>query len=219
MNSRKNKKKYYLLQDGITNYSKQEISIFKTDDTGLFSLTSAKIAKKLSENIINLFPDNYNIIITDSTASVGGNTIPFLLNNNFIHVNAVELDKTRYEMLHTNIDIKKKSIKGKYNLYNCSYLDIKDQLVEDVIFIDPPWGGPEYYKETQIKLFLDNIHLSNIVNKVFITKQQLQYVVIKVPKNFNIIDFKTILSNKLSIEKFIFSNKLKKINFFFIKRI
>lgn len=213
-----NKKKNYLLQGGLTDYTLNEKTLFKADRTGLFSLTSAKIAEELSENIIGLFPENYDICITDATASVGGNTIPFLLIKNFNIVNSVEIDTVRYKMLKFNISIKETAIKGRYQLYNKSYLDIKNDLNEDIIFIDPPWGGPDYYKQDKIALFLDDIHLAKITNSLFTDKQNLKYILIKTPKNFDIRDFTDNLLSILSIEKFVFSNKLKKINFFFIKR-
>lgn len=219
MISHNDKKRNYLLQGGITNYSIHEKNKFKSDHTGLFSLTSAKIAEELTNNIINLFPKNYNISITDSTASVGGNTIPWILVKNFYNVNAVEIDKERFEMLKFNINIKTPHINGSYQLYNNSYLNIKNVLNEDIIFIDPPWGGPDYYKQDKIKLFLDDIHLAKIVNSLFTDKGELTYILIKTPKNFDINDFTNDLLNTLSIENFVFSNKLKKINFFFIKRI
>lgn len=219
MNTRDNKKKKYLLQGGVTNYTMVEKNLFKTDHIGLFSLTSAKISEKLIASIIVLFPENYCISITDSTASVGGNTIAFLLIKNFYNVNSVELDKQRYEMLKSNINIKKASIKGEYKLYNSSYLNIKNNLAEDIIFIDPPWGGPDYYKLTKVKLFLDDIHLGEIINSLFIDKSELKYVLIKAPKNFDIDDFISTILKVLYIEKIAFSRNLKKINFFFIKRV
>tara|TARA_B110000908_G_scaffold131025_1_gene154087 strand:+ start:250 stop:909 length:660 start_codon:yes stop_codon:yes gene_type:complete len=219
MNLYDSKKKKYLLHGGLTEYTLSEKNLFKTDHIGLFSLTSAKIAKELSDNIISLFPDNYPIHITDATASVGGNTIPFLLIKNFAKVNTIELDKNRYDMLKYNINIKKQFIIGAYDLYNCSYLNIKNDFNEDIIFIDPPWGGPDYYKETNINLFLDNIPLVKIINSLFTDKDKLKYVLIKTPKNFDLNDFITNMLNKLFIEKLEFSKNLKKINFFIIKII
>jgi len=219
MNTHDIKKKKHLLQGGITNYTMDEKNSFKTDHIGLFSLTSAKISEKLIARIIVLFPENYPIRITDSTASVGGNTIPFLLIKNFYNVNSIELDKQRYAMLKYNINIKESFIKGEYKLYNNSYLNIKNNLTEDIIFIDPPWGGPDYYKLKNVKLFLDDIHLGEIINCLFADKPELKYVLIKAPKNFDIDNFITTIWDILFIEKIEFSHDLNKINFFLIKRV
>ena len=182
-------KKDFLLKGGITNYTDCEKLTFQTDETGLFSLTAARISNQLVKQIISLFPPNYKISITDATASVGGNSIPFIISPSFINVNAVELNKERYRMLENNILIKPPP-KVNYKLFNCSYLEIKNYIKEDIIFIDPPWGGPDYYKNLKIKLFLDEYHLSDIINSLFISKIQLQYIIIKTPRNFDIHDFK-----------------------------
>ena len=219
MNSYNNKKKKFLLHGGFTNYTFNEKKKFKIDNVGLFSFTSAKIAEELCENIITLFPEKYPIHITDATASVGGNTIPFILIENFNLVNSIELDKIRFDMLKHNINIKKDLIKGNVHLYNDSYLNIKNNLKEDIIFIDPPWGGPDYYKQDTLRLFLDGIPLDKIINSLFTDKSRLKYVLIKTPKNFDINDFIIHVLNTLLIEKIEFSKNLKKIDFFIIKRI
>ena len=219
MNKKKSyNKKKYLLTGGITNYSNEEKHKFKIDTEGLFSLTSAKIAESITKDIINLFPLNYKITITDATASVGGNTIPFLLTNNFKHVNIIEKDLERFNMLTSNIDINLNKIIGTYTLFNESFLNLKD-LENDVIFIDPPWGGPDYRRENKIKLFLDNINLSLIINDLFNSNKTLKLIIVKVPKNFDLVDFKLKLNSGIYIEKTPLSSKLKKMNIYYLKTI
>ena len=181
-------------------------------------MTSAKIAESITKDIINLFPLNYKITITDATASVGGNTIPFLLTNNFKHVNIIEKDLERFNMLTSNIDINLNKIIGTYTLFNESFLNLKD-LENDVIFIDPPWGGPDYRRENKIKLFLDNINLSLIINDLFHSNKTLKLIIVKVPKNFDLVDFKLKLNSGIYIEKTPLSSKLKKMNIYYLKTI
>lgn len=218
MNTRNNNKKNYLLQGGITNYTITEKSKFKSDHTGIFSMTSAKIAEQMTNAIIELFPENYRISITDATASIGGNVISFLLNKNIINVNIVEKDKIRFEMLKSNIAITKNKIIGTFNMYNDSYLNISHRFNQDIIFIDPPWGGPDYYKLSNVILYLDNIHLGIICKQIFEEHRTLKYIVIKVPKNFFISDFKEVCGEFLDIKIIDLSKKLKKINIFRLKR-
>ena len=214
-----NSKKKYLLHGGLTRYNSHEKKLFQLDNEGLFSITSAKISEELIKNITHLFGDNRNIVITDATASVGGNAIPFILSKKFVHVNGVEINKERCEMLSQNILIKKEYINGTYQLYNCSFLDIKNTLSQDIIFIDPPWGGPDYYKLNKIKLFLDNINLGEITENLFKDLDKLKYVIIKTPKNFDIVNFNSYLSRSVTLEKIKFAKDFKKIDFFLIKRI
>jgi len=214
-----NSKKKYLLHGGLTRYNSHEKKLFQLDTEGLFSITSAKISEELIRIISQLFRDNEDIIITDATASVGGNTIPFILSNRFSHVNGIEINKERFDMLNDNILIKKKYINGTYQLYNCSYLDIKYNLCQDLIFMDPPWGGPEYYKQNKIKLFLDNINIGEITKNLFKHLDKLKYIIIKTPKNFDVVNFNSYLSQNIILEKLEFVKDLKKIDFFLIKRI
>ena len=192
-NTSYNKKKY-LLTGGITQFTYSEKEKFQVDEEGLFSLTSSKIAEYITTDIINLFPTDFKIKITDATASVGGNTIPFLLENNFSKVNIIEKNHERFNMLVSNINLKKDDIKNSYKLFNESFLDIKDTLEHDIVFIDPPWGGPDYHKT-------------------------LKYVVIKVPKNFDSNTFTLNLNKKLLFQKMTSSRKLKKMDIFYLKTI
>ena len=216
-NTSYNKKKY-LLTGGITQFTYSEKEKFQVDEEGLFSLTSSKIAEYITTDIINLFPTDFKIKITDATASVGGNTIPFLLENNFSKVNIIEKNHERFNMLVSNINLKKDDIKNSYKLFNESFLDIKDTLEHDIVFIDPPWGGPDYHKKNKVQLYLDNIPLSLIINDLFNNKT-LKYVVIKVPKNFDSNNFTLNLNKKLLFQKMTSSRKLKKMDIFYLKTI
>ena len=70
------------------------IKDFKYDDVGIYSFSKPKEANIITKIIINhLDKINKNskyIIITDTTAGIGGNIISFT--NYFLRVNAIELD-------------------------------------------------------------------------------------------------------------------------------
>ena len=53
---------------------------------------------------------------------------------------------------------------------------------QDVIFIDPPWGGPEYKTLTRVKLYLSGLPLHAVCQKIY---QCTHYIVLKVPVNFD----------------------------------
>ena len=79
-------------------------------------------------------------------------------------------------------------------------------MKQDVIFFDPPWGGPNYKEIQELDLFLSNIELSKIVNCIF---KNVECIAIKIPHNFN---KKKFLSNLSHIEKEIIEYPFKSFN-------
>jgi 16S rRNA G966 N2-methylase RsmD len=169
------------------------------DFVGKYSITIPKIADIITDIIYKLY-NNTDIIITDCTAGVGGNIFSFC--NKFKHVNAIELDKSRFDMLENNINI--------YNLnnvscYNINCLDIIFTLQQDVIFIDPPWGGKEYKSEYNIRLNLGDINIEHITN-MLLNNKACKYVVLKLPFNYDI----NYIKNTINEDKKIIIHKLNK---------
>tara|TARA_B110000977_G_scaffold15653_3_gene19165 strand:- start:12387 stop:12935 length:549 start_codon:yes stop_codon:yes gene_type:complete len=114
-------------------------------------------------------------IVTDATACIGGNSI-FLLRD-FKSVNVVEKDTAAFSILMKNT----KFLNCKH--YNCSYLHIMYALRQDLIFLDPPWGGTDYKKTNCIDLFLDNVNILNIINNLY---HYTRYIAMKIPNNYNL---------------------------------
>ena len=51
----------------------------------------------------------------------------------------------------------------------------------DIFFIDPPWGGPDYKSNDNLKLYLSDKELKEIID--LIPKEK--FIVIKIPYNYN----------------------------------
>lgn len=196
-----------ILESIFPEVNKIDLSKIKIDEEGLYSISSKNVSKFIC-NIIKKYirgSDYDNMIITDATAGVGGNTISFLLNYGI--VNTVEIDKTRFEYLKNNITI--------YNLQdNCKffcndYTKIYTQINQDIVFIDPPWGGKDYKNNDLIELNLSNIDIATICNNL---KTKSKLIVLKVPQNF---DFKKFYSS--IIYKFVHIHKLNKMDIIVIE--
>ena len=72
-------------------------------------------------------------------------------------------------------------------------------MKQDVIYIDPPWGGKNYKYKENINLYLSNIPIYTICNNL---KGNFKYLVLKVPYNFNLKNFKNnIIYNNIDIHK------------------
>ena len=108
---------------------------------------------QISINIINC-------TITDATGGMGGDTIIFA--KNFKKVNVCEINLDHVLAIYNNLNIF--NLINKVNLYHRDYLNIMNNLKLNIIFIDPPWGGPNYKKESTISLYLNEIPLYDIVN-------------------------------------------------------
>jgi len=146
------------------------------DVEGLYSITHPSDADKISEKIINIC-NRQDINIIDTTAGCGGNLISFC--KYFDNVTGIEINKNRFDILTKNIQC-------------YGYKDTKIQLINDnclkyfkhdydVFFIDPPWGGPKYKKNNNLKLYLSDMDISDIL--LLIAKNKL--VVLKIPYNYN----------------------------------
>ena len=93
----------------------------------------------------------------------------------FNNVTGLEIDKQRFDILKNNLS----SYNINVNILNddcINYLN-KDY---DIFFIDPPWGGPNYKFQENLKLYLSNIELKEIIKKI-----KNKIIVIKIPYNYN----------------------------------
>jgi 16S rRNA G966 N2-methylase RsmD len=179
---------------------------------GLYSITHAHYANQITNFIIQSLGSNKksnDLIITDATANVGGNTLNF--SKHFKHVNAIELSKINCHVLKNNV--LKVYNRENVNIICSDFLDIINNLKQDIIFMDPPWGGPDYKKKENLILQLSNINISTIIDNIFKNKNA-SMVVIKVPSN---IDLNEIIKT-INFKKFEFF-KIKNYGLIIIKNL
>lgn len=159
------------------------------------SINSVSCDDMLSD-IIKKYFDTNKITITDGTANIGSDTIRLALK--FKNVNSVEIDKLTFDYLRNNINLYKLN---NVNVYNDSILSKIKKLKQDVIYIDAPWGGPNYKKFKFIKLYLGSVEISQFYNE---NKDKAKLFIFKVPKNYDINYFilKTAVDNlKIFVNK------------------
>lgn len=163
------------------------------DNEALYSVTDQYTANKISKYIKRNIPDINTLM--DGTACIGGNTFSFT--KFFSDVVAVEIDPTRYAYLCHNMRmLESKNV----TIYNGSVLDVCKYGVQDMIFIDPPWGGPNYKCKYRINLYLGNTELSVVCRSL---APYTKYIAIKVPTNF---DTDTFNIRTCGILKLLFRN-------------
>ena len=164
---------------------------FRFTNESMYSITPWKEADLITKEIIkrlNISPEE--IVITDATSNVGGNTISFY-KNNIGRVNSVEVDRLTCDCLKNNLRVFGYTTK---NVYCDSYLDIYMQLKlnQDCVFFDPPWGGPSYKDEENLSLFLAKIDIKYLIRNL-LDYDKAKLIVVKVPGNYNFDDLESYL--------------------------
>lgn len=194
------KKKYFHETKGVN------INDIKITVQGEYSISNTKASDKLVYLIKKYFKSD-DLVITDGTGNNGSDTIALGLN--FKHVNSIELDPINFSVLENNV--KQVYRLDNVELFSGDSIQVISTLKQDVIYLDAPWGGRDYGKESRLGLFLGKYEISDIYNKF---KSNTKLFVFKVPKNY---DFTHFIQNTLLDKYYIHSFRQgDKVKFYFI---
>lgn len=186
-------KKNFLFKFVATNLRNQLLF----DEEALYSTTDQNTANKIAKEIGKYIDPKSTIV--DATACIGGSS--YALSQIFNKVYAIEINENRYNYLISNIKLL------EVNNIECILGDALEKVKDiecDCIFIDPPWGGPEYKILAKVKLELSNKPLHDICKEF---AKNTKFIVIKVPLNFDEEDFientkdKLVLKTKAPLRK------------------
>lgn len=95
---------------------------------------------------------------------------------------SVELDKKVYKKLVANIERLKYKNVITINDDSVKVLNNMPKQEHCLVYFDPPWGGKDYIKNNTLDLFMSGI---NIIDLVIKAMKKVQYIVVKLPKNYN----------------------------------
>lgn len=109
----------------------------KLDREGWFSVTPEKIAEHIAGRVSQSFKCD---IIVDAFCGVGGNTIQFALTGK--RVIAIDIDPVKIDLARNNAEVY--GIADKVEFICGDFLLLASHLKADVVFLSPPWGGPDY---------------------------------------------------------------------------
>ena len=151
----------------------------KLTTEGEYSVTRRRDSDRII-NIMETVLDNTSTkTITDATGCVGGDTIQFGLN--FKTVDTIEININNFEALKNNISV--------YKLNNINlHLGDATKLYNwktDVLYIDPPWGGPNYREVKELDLLISGTRLDVWLEEILLRKNRPSYIFLKLPTNFN----------------------------------
>ena len=145
------------------------------DEVALYSTTDPASGRAIARIVRTLVPRGS--VVVDATACVGGSAYP--LSQMFDRVIAIENDAVRFGYLVHNM-----GVLGAQNV-RCVHGDMLEEcpkVQSDVVFLDPPWGGPGYRSRQRVQLYISGRSISEVCEAL---RGCTRYIVLKVPVNFD----------------------------------
>lgn len=133
---------------------------------------------------------NERSLVTDATAGAGANAVCFA--RAFARVTAIEVDASRFAMLEHNMDVCRRELPGftceQPTLMHGDCTDLCHRLpeVQDVIFLDPPWGGPD--DASALGAQLSGASLRGFCHRLLVSGR-CRFVALKLPGSARAEDF------------------------------
>lgn len=152
------------------------------DDVSLYSATDQMSARTIAQVLLSLPNIEESSVVTDATACIGGNTIEFA--RVFDHVQAIDIDSARVRMLKHNLNLLE--LDTRVSIQEADYCKVYSTIEQDIIFVDPPWGGKRYKRFEQVRLFLGKYDVADLA---VLLLAHTNHLVIKVPSNYDVRHF------------------------------
>lgn len=180
----------------------------KLDREGWFSVTPEKIAEHIAGRVSQSFKCD---IIVDAFCGVGGNTIQFALTGK--RVIAIDIDPVKIDLARNNAEVY--GVADKVEFICGDFLLLASHLKADVVFLSPPWGGPDY---ATAETFDIRTMMSPDGFKIFRLSQKItNNIVYFLPRNADIDQVASLAGpgGQVEIEQNFLNNKLKTITAYF----
>ncbi len=187
------RKRDYLLGQGVPEERRWALQV---DEVALYSITEGRQADAMTASIIAALPPSSTpFTVTDATAAVGGNILSFARSPSIRCVVAIELSPQRAAMCAANAGIA--GVADKVRVVNEDAVSALRAATwsTEVVFMDPPWGGPGYAAATSLDMFLGTMDvgawaaaLTARDGRAGVPAGQVRALVvaIKAPLNFNV---------------------------------
>jgi hypothetical protein len=181
----KSKKKVAQLFSKLSEDKRERLEL---DETALYSVTDQRTADELTEIVHKLPGVGLGTLVVDGTACVGGNLLSFASSGHFQSIWGVELDSGRFKMLEHNVKVALgETAQRRVRLMNTDIVSflksVPSSLRGSVLFLDPPWGGPQYKQHVNVDLELSGVPVEQICEMA--GKECLcRYVILKAPTNY-----------------------------------
>ncbi|XP_060761608.1 trimethylguanosine synthase isoform X3 [Neoarius graeffei] len=180
----------------------------KLDHEGWFSVTPEKIAEHIAQRVQVA---SQTLVIVDAFCGVGGNAIQFALTGNTVI--AVDIDPLRLSLAQHNAAVY--GVSQRIDFIQADFLQVAPRLRADVVFLSPPWGGPEY-------LSADVFNIKTMMSpdgfEIFrLAKMISENIVYFLPRNADMEQVASLAGpgGKVEVEQNFLNNKLKTITAYF----
>ncbi|XP_067309791.1 trimethylguanosine synthase isoform X2 [Pseudorasbora parva] len=180
----------------------------KLDHEGWFSVTPEKIAEHIALRVQDSFSAE---LIIDAFCGVGGNAIQFALTGK--RVIAIDIDPIRLALAQHNAEVY--GVAHRMEFVQGDFLQLAPRLRADIVFLSPPWGGPEY-------LSADVFNIKTMMTpdgfEIFrLSKMISDNIVYFLPRNADMEQIASLAGpgGKVEVEQNFLNNKLKTITAYF----
>ncbi|XP_007937696.2 trimethylguanosine synthase [Orycteropus afer afer] len=200
---------------GLAKYWAQRYRLFsrfddgiKLDREGWFSVTPEKIAEHIAGRVSESF--NCDVVV-DAFCGVGGNTIQFALTGK--RVIAIDIDPVKIDLARNNAEVY--GVADKIEFICGDFLLLASHLKADVVFLSPPWGGPDY---ATAETFDIRTMMSPDGFEIFRLSQKItNNIIYFLPRNADIDQVASLAGpgGEVEIEQNFLNNKLKTITAYF----
>lgn len=152
-------------------------------EEGAYSYTKREDGEKTIQFMKRLIPSLSTKSILDGTGNVGGDTILFGLHFHTVH--SIEFDHDNFKALEHNVNLYKlKNI----HVHEGDTTKLFKEYPSDVLYLDPPWGGPGYKEKKELDLSLGSHRIDVFLRDSFLAPDaswRPHWIVLKLPFNYH----------------------------------
>ncbi|XP_021370748.1 trimethylguanosine synthase-like isoform X2 [Mizuhopecten yessoensis] len=176
----------------------------KLDREGWFSVTPEKIAEHIADRC-------RCDVVVDAFCGVGGNAIQFAFTCE--RVIAVDIDPAKVECARHNAAVY--GVEDRIEFITSDFLKVAPLLKADVVFLSPPWGGPDYLNADVFDLeSMMELKASDIFEA---SKKITNNIAFFVPRNSDFEQLTALAGpgGHVEVEQNLLNNKLKTITAYY----
>lgn len=155
----------------------------KLTEEGKYSYTKRKDGQITIDFLTKNIGSLKDFSILDGTGNIGGDTILFGLN--FKQVHSIEIDEDNFKALKHNVSLYKLT---NVILHHGDTTKLFDKYESDIVYFDPPWGGPDYKTKKDLDLYLGKYRIDLFIKHHVLSEKasyRPKFIVLKLPFNYN----------------------------------